>query len=130
MFGLFSEVFCLLPLAHVLNNRVLVVHGGLFSTDGVTLDDIRKIDRRQEPPDSGMMSELLWSDPQPMPGRAPSKRGVGVGFGPDVTERFLSSNGLELLVRSHEVKDEGYYVEANGKCITIFSAPNYCDQVR
>lgn len=25
--------------------KVLVVHGGLFSKDGVTLDDIRKIDR-------------------------------------------------------------------------------------
>ena len=27
------------------------------------------------------MCELLWSDPQPQPGRSPSKRGVGVGFG-------------------------------------------------
>ena len=40
------------------------------------------------------MAELLWSDPQPYPGRAPSKRGVGVAFGPDVTERFLQANGL------------------------------------
>jgi serine/threonine-protein phosphatase 5 len=35
----------------------------------------------------------------------------------------------ELLVRSHEVKDEGYLVEHDGKCITVFSAPNYCDQM-
>ena len=35
----------------------------------------------------------------------------------------------DLLIRSHEVKDEGYVVEHNGKCITIFSSPNYCDQV-
>ncbi len=34
-----------------------------------------------------------------------------------------------MLVRSHEVKDAGYEVEADGKVITIFSAPNYCDQV-
>ena len=38
-------------------------------------------------------------------------------------------NNLQLLVRSHEVKDDGYAVEHGGKCITIFSAPNYCDQM-
>lgn len=36
---------------------------------------------------------------------------------------------LELVVRSHEVKDEGYQIEHDGKLITVFSAPNYCDQV-
>lgn len=45
MANLFRETFCWLPLAHCLNGRVLVVHGGLFSKDGVTLDDIRAIDR-------------------------------------------------------------------------------------
>ena len=50
------------------------------------------------------MCECLWSDPQPANGRAPSKRGVGVAFGPDVTKRFLAENNLDLLVRSHEVR--------------------------
>ena len=49
------------------------------------------------------MCELLWSDPGPGNGRTPSKRGVGVAFGADVTQRFLQDNGLDLLVRSHEV---------------------------
>jgi len=95
----------------------------------VTLEDLRKIDRFREPPDEGLMSEALWSDPQPMPGRAPSKRGVGLSFGPDVTANFLQRNGLKMVVRSHEVKDEGYEVEANGQLVTVFSAPNYCDQM-
>jgi serine/threonine-protein phosphatase 5 len=64
-----------------------------------------------------------------IPGRGPSKRGVGLSFGPDVTKSFLDYNGLSLLVRSHEVKPEGYVVEHDGKCITVFSAPNYCDQI-
>lgn len=51
MVDLFRETFCWLPLAHVLNKRVFVVHGGLFAQDGVTLDDIRKIKRfRWSPP--------------------------------------------------------------------------------
>ena len=78
MFTLFTEVFHCLPLGHLIGGKVFVVHGGLFSRDDVTLDEIRKIDRRREPPDEGLMSEMLWSDPQPAPGRAPSKRGVGL----------------------------------------------------
>ena len=29
------------------------MHGGLFSTDDVTLDDLRKIDRNRQPPEEG-----------------------------------------------------------------------------
>ncbi|KAK4294175.1 hypothetical protein Pmani_033180 [Petrolisthes manimaculis] len=63
----------------------MVLHGGLFSSDNVTLDDIRNIDRNRQPPDSGIMCELLWSDPMPGKGRSPSKRGIGIQFGSDVT---------------------------------------------
>jgi serine/threonine-protein phosphatase 5 len=126
---LFTELFRYLPLSATINSKVIVMHGGLFQKDGVTLEDIARIPRFSEPPDSGLFSDLLWSDPQPFPGRGPSKRGVGQSFGPDITKRFLEDNGLDLLVRSHEVRDEGYLVEHDGKLITVFSAPNYCDQM-
>ncbi len=58
----------------------------------------------REPPEDGLMCEMLWSDPKPAEGRGPSQRGVGVGFGPDVTRNFLQDNKLDLLVRSHEVR--------------------------
>nr|CAD7427858.1 unnamed protein product [Timema monikensis] len=103
MSELFTEVYNWLPLAHCLNSRVLVMHGGLFSRDDVTLDEIRKIDRNRQPPEDGVMCELLWSDPQEQPGRAPSKRGVGVQFGPDVTEKFVELNKLDYIIRSHEI---------------------------
>jgi len=40
---------------------------------------------------------------------------IGLQFGPDVTERFLKVNNLEYVVRSHEVKQEGYELAHNGK---------------
>eukprot|EP00928_Gymnodinium_smaydae_P086402 TRINITY_DN7048_c0_g3_i1.p1 TRINITY_DN7048_c0_g3~~TRINITY_DN7048_c0_g3_i1.p1 ORF type:complete len:563 (+),score=139.96 TRINITY_DN7048_c0_g3_i1:174-1862(+) len=129
LYHLFCEAFCLLPLCHVINRQVFVVHGGLFSQDGVKLDALRKVDRDCEPPGEGLMHEMLWSDPHPGRGRIPSKRGVGVAFGKDVTEDFLKTNNLKLVIRSHEMKMSGYELEHDGQVITIFSAPNYCDQM-
>eukprot|EP00178_Gracilaria_changii_P003549 TRINITY_DN1527_c0_g2_i1.p1 TRINITY_DN1527_c0_g2~~TRINITY_DN1527_c0_g2_i1.p1 ORF type:complete len:499 (-),score=87.80 TRINITY_DN1527_c0_g2_i1:844-2340(-) len=135
IFNLFTETFQSLPLAYILDGsstpdgrKAFVVHGGLFSKDGVTIADINAVNRKCEP-DSGLMAEMLWSDPQEENGWGPSKRGIGVAFGPDVTYRFLELNGLDIVVRSHEMKDAGYEVSANGRLITIFSAPNYCDQM-
>jgi serine/threonine-protein phosphatase 5 len=95
----------------------------------VTLDEIRAINRFHEPPEDGLMSDLLWSDPQPQPGRSPSQRGRGFAFGPDYTRSFLAQNSLALVIRSHEVRDNGYELEHNGQVVTVFSAPNYCDQM-
>lgn len=53
MADLFTEVYNWLPLAHCINKRVLVMHGGLFSRDGVTLDEIRGTDRNRQPPEEG-----------------------------------------------------------------------------
>lgn len=129
VFKLFSESFSALPLATLIGNKFLVMHGGLFSNDDIGLDDIRKLNRhkQRQPGQSGLMMELLWTDPQPQPGRGPSKRGVGLQFGPDVTKRFCEKNGLEAIIRSHEVRMEGYEVEHDGRCVTVFSAPKYCD---
>lgn len=120
MFKLFSESFSALPLATLIGSKYLVLHGGLFSDDNVTLDDIRKLNRhsQRQPGQSGLMMEMLWTDPQTAPGRGPSKRGVGMQFGPDVTKRFCDKNGLDAIIRSHEVRMEGYEEEHGGKCIT------------
>ncbi|KNZ72930.1 Serine/threonine-protein phosphatase T [Termitomyces sp. J132] len=148
-YKLFAYAFTALPLATLVSatkippsqrqsgvilspqglKRYFVVHGGLFSKDGVTLEDVRKIDRvGRQPGQEGLMCELLWTDPQDTPGRGPSKRGVGIGFGPDVTKRWCTLNGVTGVIRSHEVRQDGYQIEHNGLCTTVFSAPNYVDQ--
>jgi serine/threonine-protein phosphatase 5 len=130
MMTLFDEIFCCLPLGCVINNKIFVVHGGLFSRNGVMISDINSINRFCEPSKDGLFCELLWSDPCEDLGRSPSKRGIGISFGPDITEEFLQKNHLSLIVRSHEVKENGFEVTHNGKLITVFSAPNYCDQMQ
>jgi serine/threonine-protein phosphatase 5 len=129
IFQLFLEVFSWLPLAAVIEDQVFVTHGGIPVDETVMLEDISNTKRGMEPPESGIMSDLLWSDPQPFPGKSPSKRGVGFAFGPDIAQAFLQRNHLKFIIRSHEVKEEGYLVEHDGKTITVFSAPNYCDSM-
>lgn len=147
-YKLFAHVFTTMPLATLVSatekptnvnpktilspeglKRYFIVHGGLFSKDNVTLDDVRKIPRiGRQPGQEGLMCELLWTDPQEAPGRGPSKRGVGISFGPDVTRAWCALNGVTGIIRSHEVRQDGYAVEHEGLCTTVFSAPNYVDQ--
>ena len=55
-----------------------------------------------------LVKEMLWSDPQPIAGRRPNPRGEGVIFGAEATMEFLSTNGLRLVVRSHECVRWGF----------------------
>ncbi|KXN91059.1 Serine/threonine-protein phosphatase T [Leucoagaricus sp. SymC.cos] len=149
-YKLFAHIFTTLPLATLVIatkaptakeaagailssdgfKRYFVVHGGLFSKDEVMLDDIRQIPRvGKQPGTEGLMCAcLLWTDPQEAPGRGPSKRGVGIAFGPDITKRWCMLNKVSGIIRSHEVRQNGYQIEHDGLCTTVFSAPNYVDQ--
>lgn len=131
LFKCFSESFGNLPYCTLINEEYLVMHGGLFSDDNITLDSIRSIDRfknvRGQPPKEGIQMELLWTDPQIEQGRSLSKRGIGLQFGPDITKNFVEKNKLKGIIRSHEVRQNGYEWEHNGLLCTLFSAPNYCD---
>lgn len=129
VFELFNEAFKSIPLATLVNSSVLVVHGGLPREDGVLLEDIARIDRRRDLDEeaSELMIDLLWSDPMAGAGRDCSPRGAGFLFGWDVTDQFCEENGLLCIIRSHEMKFEGFEWLHNEKCLTIFSAANYCD---
>ena len=130
LFSIINNVLNTLPLVHIVEQRLFVVHGGLpMNARTLTIDHIRQIDRFRIPEPASVMSQLLWSDPQDSPGIAPSHRGEGILFGPDVTADFLTRNGLSHLIRSHVWEPTGYREQHDGKCITIFSAPNYTGSV-
>lgn len=132
-FDAVQDTFKMLPLGHVVERQVLVVHGGLSGEHNVTLDELRSIDRMasrrghtEKSREDILMEALLWSDPRPIVGVQDSHRGAGVEFGSDVTHDFLERNKLRLLIRSHEMMEEGYQCMHADKLITVFSASYYC----
>eukprot|EP00792_Barthelona_sp_PAP020_P006525 TRINITY_DN3020_c0_g6_i1.p1 TRINITY_DN3020_c0_g6~~TRINITY_DN3020_c0_g6_i1.p1 ORF type:complete len:309 (-),score=80.45 TRINITY_DN3020_c0_g6_i1:195-1121(-) len=125
-----TDVFDSLPLAALIENQILAVHGGL-SPSCKFLDEIRKFNRVQEPPHDGLMADLIWSDPDDRSGMgySVSARGCGFNFGKEASQMFMHDNDIDLIVRAHQVAQNGYMSAHDGKVITIFSAPNYCYRV-
>jgi len=114
-----------LPLAALIENQIFCPHGGL-SPSIDTLDQIRELTRVQEIPHEGPICDLMWSDPEDREGWGISPRGAGYTFGQDITEQFNAVNGLNLIVRAHQLVMEGFGWHHGKGLITIFSAPNYC----
>jgi len=153
-YDMVMEAFDALPLGALVdggnNNTFLCVHGGL-SPDIKTIQDIQNLNRFGEPPQSGPMCDILWSDPLE-DGTAnnlqPSEleewyaveyfenenRGAGYIFGYTAVMEFLKTNNLASIIRAHDVQRSGYaqqFMHCKEKrklplVITLFSAPNYC----
>ena len=80
-------------------------------------------------PEDGLVCDLLWSDPEPdITGWAENDRGVSYVFGPDIVTDFLDKNDFDLVVRAHQVVEDGYEFFAKRQLVTVFSAPNYCGE--
>ena len=121
----FGALFNQLPVAALIDESILCMHGGI-SPELKSLDDIRNIQRPAEPGKKGLMCDLLWSDPDPSASLwGPNDRGLSYVFSPQVVKTVCSQLGLDLIVRAHQVVNDGYEFFADKKMVTIFSAPNY-----
>lgn len=121
----FTDLFDYLPLTALIDNTIFCLHGGL-SPSIDTLDQIRQLDRIQEPPHEGPMCDLFWSDPDERSGWGISPRGAGYTFGQDISENYNHTNNLTLISRAHQLVMDGYNWAHERNVVTIFSAPNYC----
>ena len=138
IYELFVEMFDCLPVSAIINGKFIAFHGGI-SPELKTIAELNKLDRFKEPPASGMLCDLLWSDPVDNADGAldadfieNSQRGCSYFYGKKSLNTFLSKNGLLSVIRGHEVQLEGYKMlnwknKSFPQVITIFSAPNYCD---
>ena len=124
----FTELFNYLPVAALIDEKILCMHGGL-SPDLRNFTSINDISRPTDIPDTGLLCDLLWSDPdKDVLEFDENDRGVSVVFGEKIVQEFNRKNDLDLIIRAHQVVDDGYEFFAQRQLITIFSAPNYCGE--
>jgi len=122
---LFNDCFNCLPLGAIIEDKILCIHGGL-SPDLKGLEQIRRIVRPTEIPDTGLLCDLLWADPdQEVQGWQENDRGVSFTFGADVVENFLKRHEFDLVVRAHQVVEDGYEFFAKRQLVTVF----FCSQL-
>ena len=125
VWNILTDLFNYLPLAALIEKQMFCAHGGL-SPALQTIDEINTLDRLQDIPTTGGITDLVWSDPDDRQGWAISPRGTGYTFGSDISMHFNYTNGLTLIARAHQLVTEGYNWCHNHNVITVFSAPNYC----
>mmetsp|Transcript_18820 Transcript_18820/g.23095 ORF Transcript_18820/g.23095 Transcript_18820/m.23095 type:complete len:369 (+) Transcript_18820:107-1213(+) len=138
LYKTFCATFDCLPCCAVIDDKIICMHGGLSpefeeeGTGGKAGDALKKINLIARPcdvPDVGLLCDILWSDPDPsIENYELNDRGVSYVFGPSVVRSFLEKNDLDLVVRAHQVVEDGYEFFAGRELVTIFSAPNYCGE--
>ena len=92
-----------MPLSSLVNGKIFCTHGGL-SPELTSFDQIRQIKRPVDVPDSGLITDLLWADPDTyVKGWKDNDKAVSSTFGLDIVEKFCLKFGVEMIIRAHQV---------------------------
>lgn len=118
----FGTVFSYMPVAAIVGGKIFCVHGGI-SPSLRSLDQIRNIPRPAFVPKQGLLTDLLWADPDPrIEGYAFNKeRGVSIVFGPNEVNIFPSLAAKRSKFRPRSAlsvcrQHSGALTELNNSC--------------
>ena len=124
----FTDMFNWLPIAALIDDKILCVHGGL-SPDLENIEQLYDIVRPTDVPNSGLLCDILWSDPSTeVDDWGQNERGISYIYSLTVIKKFLEQNNLDLICRAHQVVEDGYEFFGNRSLVTVFSAPDYCEE--
>eukprot|EP00996_Jenningsia_fusiforme_P000920 NODE_1839_length_1384_cov_25.649438_g1663_i0.p1 GENE.NODE_1839_length_1384_cov_25.649438_g1663_i0~~NODE_1839_length_1384_cov_25.649438_g1663_i0.p1 ORF type:complete len:435 (+),score=84.91 NODE_1839_length_1384_cov_25.649438_g1663_i0:165-1307(+) len=150
----FNHAFVQLPLAATIDGKIFCVHGGIprvvpsNSGTDVRMELLSRPDFPRfhslmpNPTDDALRlqarmiaQDLMWADPAesevglddngfgPNHCRGPSM----IQFGSKAIDRFLQLSGCELIIRAHQVKQEGLRLSNQARVITVFTSSRYQD---
>ena len=124
----FTDMFNWLPIAALIDDKIFCVHGGL-SPDLENIEQLYDIIRPTDVPNSGLLCDILWSDPSTeVDDWGQNERGISYIYSLTVIKKFLEQNNLDLICRAHQVVEDGYEFFGNRSLVTVFSAPDYCEE--
>ncbi|CAK9031197.1 unnamed protein product [Durusdinium trenchii] len=143
-FDLFQKAFNWLPLACLIEGKILTLHGGIGNGKW-TINELAAVKRPLKSEDfqtekHRWLYNILWSDPIP-DDEGPEGSGhvfgvhssprtaSAVQFGWNITKTFCALNGFDLLVRSHQCQHQGSGCEVmhDQMLMRVFSARDYED---
>ena len=99
------NTFDMLPIAALVNGLYLCMHGGI-SENIPSVDAINQVDRKMEPPDEGLLCDIMWADPASnrefnTDYEFNDLREVSVIFGKGPVNKLLQASGLRGIIRAH-----------------------------
>jgi len=125
----FCDTFNSMPLAAIVSGKIFCVHGGL-SRELTNLDQIRRLVRPFDVPDTGLICDLLWADfDEDTPGWAESERGVSYTFGLDKLQDFCKNLGFDFVVCGSQVQEHGFQWFGNKELVKIWGCTNLCGEL-
>ncbi|KAL8618833.1 hypothetical protein ACOMHN_000840 [Nucella lapillus] len=111
----FTDCFNCLPISAIIDEKIFCCHGDL-SPDLQPMEQIRRIMRPTDVPATGLLCDLLWSNPdKDVQGWGENDRDVSFTYHADVVSKFLNRHDLDLITRAHQVVVDGYEFFAKQK---------------